>query len=244
MERDQQRKIVEALVMGAREPVSAARLAEVVPNATPATVRELVGELGEQYEASERSFEIWEVAGGYQIRTRPSYAPYLRQLHKERPLRLSRAALETLALVAYKQPVTRAEIEHVRGVDAGAVLRSLLERSLVRVAGHREVPGKPVLYGTSRRFLEVFGLERLEDLPTLRQIDEIVGETQPGGALAPGGAPPEDEAEADDGEAARASEGEDEGEEASAAGTAEEGAEPFEAELDPEAARPDPGELH
>lgn len=234
MDRDQQRKIVEALVMGAREPVSAARLAEVVPNATPARVRELVAELRERYDRDERAFEIWEVAGGYQIRTRGAYAPYLRQLHKERPLRLSRAALETLALVAYKQPVTRAEVEHVRGVDAGAVLRSLLERNLVRVAGHRDVPGRPVLYGTSRRFLEVFGLEKLEDLPTLRQIDEIVGDATPGsalaGGLAPGGAPPADEEEGSESEGA---------EEASAAEEA-----PLDAEPEEATPRPDPGELH
>lgn len=234
MDRDQQRKIVEALVMGAREPVSAARLAEVVPNATPARVRELVAELRERYDRDERAFEIWEVAGGYQIRTRGAYAPYLRQLHKERPLRLSRAALETLALVAYKQPVTRAEVEHVRGVDAGAVLRSLLERNLVRVAGHRDVPGRPVLYGTSRRFLEVFGLEKLEDLPTLRQIDEIVGDATPGsalaGGLAPGGAPPADDEEGSESEGA---------EEASAAEEA-----PLDAEPEEATPRPDPGELH
>lgn len=174
MDRDQQRQIVEALILAAPEPVSAARLAEIVPHLKPKRVKELVAELAASYEREERAFEIWEVAGGYQIRTRADYAPWVKQLQKERPLRLSRAALETLAVVAYKQPVTRAEIEHIRGVDVGAVMRSLVERKLVRIAGHREVPGRPMLYGTGRRFLEVFGLDNLDALPTLREIEELV----------------------------------------------------------------------
>ncbi len=174
MDRDQQRHIVEALILAAPEPVSAARLAEIVPGLKPARAKELAAELRESYEREDRAFELWEVAGGYQIRTRADYAPWVKQLQKERALRLSRAALETLAVVAYKQPVTRAEIEHIRGVDVGAVLRSLVERKLIRIAGHREVPGRPMLYGTGRRFLEVFGLDKLDDLPTLREIQELM----------------------------------------------------------------------
>jgi segregation and condensation protein B len=174
MEHNQQKKIVEALVLASREPITAARIAEIVPGCTPSEVKELVKELDLEYERDDRAFEIWEVAGGYQIRTRPAFAGYLRQLQRERTLRLSRAALETLAVVAYKQPVTRAEIENIRGVDVGAVVRSLVERKLVRIAGHREVPGRPLLYATSRRFLEVFGFSSLEDLPTLREIEDLV----------------------------------------------------------------------
>jgi segregation and condensation protein B len=174
MERDQQKKIVEALVLASREPISAARIADIVPGCTPSEAMQLLKELDLEYERDDRAFEIWEVAGGYQIRTRPAFAGYLRQLHRERPLRLSRAALETLAVIAYRQPVTRAEIEGVRGVDVGAVVRSLVERKLVRIAGHRDVPGRPLLYATSKRFLEVFGFSRLEDLPTLREIDDLV----------------------------------------------------------------------
>lgn len=177
MDRDRQRQIVEALILAAPEPVSAAKLAGIVPGLTPGGAKALVAELGEAYEREGRAFEVWEVAGGYQIRTRPEFAGYVKQLHHERPARLSRAALETLAVIAYRQPVTRAEIEHVRGVDAGAVVRSLLDRKLVRIAGHRDVPGRPMLYGTTRRFLEVFGLERLDDLPTLREIEDLL----PGG---------------------------------------------------------------
>lgn len=174
MDREEQLRIVEALVVGAPEPVSAAQLASIVPGSTPTLARELVEELNAGYREQGRAVEIWEVAGGYQLRTRPEYKGYLQQLEKDRPLRLSRASLETLAVVAYKQPATRAEIEHVRGVDVGAVLRSLVERKLVRIAGHREVPGRPIVYGTTRRFLEVFGLAALSDLPTLREIQELV----------------------------------------------------------------------
>jgi segregation and condensation protein B len=136
-------------------------------------VRALVDELNAEYAEQRRAFEIWEVAGGYQLRSLPEFAPYLRQVQSSRPLRLSPAALETLAVIAYRQPVTRAEIEHIRGVDAGAVLRSLLDRQLVRIAGHREVPGRPIVYATSRRFLEVFGLAKLGDLPALREVAEL-----------------------------------------------------------------------
>jgi segregation and condensation protein B len=187
MDRESQKRIVEALVLGAPEPVSARKLAEVVPGLEPEDAVAIVAELGREYEELGRAFEIWEVAGGYQLRTRPEYASYLRLLHRERPLRLSRAALETLAVVAYRQPVTRAEVEAVRGVEVDAVIRSLLERQLVRIAGHREVPGRPMLYATTKRFLEVFGLGELDDLPTLREIEELLPPSQPD---APGPPPP------------------------------------------------------
>ena len=131
---------------------------------------------GNSYEKHDRAFEIWEVSGGYQIRTRAEFSGYLQQLQAQRPLRLSRAALETLSIVAYKQPATRAEVEEVRGVESGAVLRTLLDRRLVRLAGHRDVPGRPMLYATTPRFLEVFGLESVKDLPRLRELDELARE--------------------------------------------------------------------
>ena len=176
MERVDQKRIVEALVLAAPEPISSARLAQIVPSCEVAEVPELIRELNEEYAKHDRAFEIWEVAGGFQLRTRAEFSGYLQQLHKQRPLRLSRAALETLAIAAYRQPVTRAEVEHVRGVDVGAVLKSLMERGLVRIMGHRDVPGRPLLYGTTRRFLEIFGLESLKGLPTLRELDELARE--------------------------------------------------------------------
>lgn len=200
MQREHQKRIVEALLIAAPEPVSAARLAGIVPGLDAAGARALVAELEADWRASDRAFEVWEVAGGFQVRTRADLASWVRELHAERPLRLSRAALETLAVIAWRQPVTRAEIEHVRGVDVGAVLRSLVERHLVRLAGHRDVPGRPMLYATTKRFLEVFGLARLEDLPTLREIEDLVpeggfGSSPAEGAAAEADADPEGAAE-------------------------------------------------
>ncbi len=182
MERSEKRQIVEALLLAAQEPLPAARIAAVIPRATPKLVSELVAELDDEYRRQERAFEIRDVAGGFQLRTRADFAGYLQQLQPDRPLRLSQAALETLSIVAYKQPVTRAEVERIRGVDVGAVLRSLVERKLVRIAGHREVPGRPMLYATNKRFLEVFGLPDLDDLPTLRDLQELAAEQPPGEA--------------------------------------------------------------
>jgi segregation and condensation protein B len=173
VEREQQRRIVEALILASPEPIAAARIAALLPRCNPSQVRGLVKELNEEYVEQRRAFEIWEVAGGYQLRSLPEFAPYLKQIQNTRPLRLSPAALETVAIVAYRQPVTRSEVEHIRGVDVGAVLRSLLERQLIRIAGHREVPGRPIIYATTRRFLEVFGLTKLGDLPTLRDLAEL-----------------------------------------------------------------------
>lgn len=183
MERDEQKRIVEALILAAGEPLTAARLAQAVPRLTPARARELALELRADYEREGRGFELAEVAGGFQLRTRPELAEFVQRLEQERPARLSRAALETLAVIAYRQPATRAEVEHVRGVDCGPVMRSLLERHLVRIAGHREVPGRPMLYGTTRRFLEVFGLASLEDLPSLRDLDELVKAASEAGSV-------------------------------------------------------------
>ncbi|MBW2372468.1 MAG: SMC-Scp complex subunit ScpB [Deltaproteobacteria bacterium] len=187
MDHDQKKRIVEALLLAASEPLTAARIAEIVPRATPARVREWIEMLNKEYSEQDRAFEVWDVAGGYQLRTRTELAPWVQQLQKLRAARLSTAALETLSVVAYRQPLTRAEIEQVRGVDVGATLRGLVERKLVRIAGHREVPGRPMIYATTKRFLEVFGLRKLEDLPTLRDLEELAGDE----ALATLGSPPE-----------------------------------------------------
>ena len=179
MDRSEKRRIAEALILGSPEPITAVRLADLIPRCKPTEARELVEELNADYKEQGRAFDIWEVAGGYQLRTLPDFASYVQQCYGTRPLRLSPAALETLAIVAYRQPVTRAEVEQIRGVDVGAVLRGLLERKLVRIAGHREVAGRPMLYTTTRRFLEVFGLPKLEELPSLRDHEDLV----PDGAL-------------------------------------------------------------
>jgi segregation and condensation protein B len=172
----EQRSIAEALILASPEPVPLVRLAKLIPGCTPSKAKALVADLNADYVAQQRAFEICEVAGGYQLRTHPEFSSYLQQLQQTRPLRLSNAALETLAIVAYRQPLTRAEVEHVRGVDAGPVMRTLLERKLVKITGHRDVPGRPMLYSTTKRFLEVFGLANLDALPTLRELEELIPE--------------------------------------------------------------------
>ena len=176
MERSEQLKVIEALVLASPEPLTAVRIGRVIPECNAALVRELIKELNEKYTKNDQAFEIWEIANGYQMRTRAEFSGYLQKLQKQRPLRLSTASLETLAIVAYKQPATRAEIEYVRGVDVGAVLKGLLERGLVKLAGHKDVPGRPMLYATTRRFLEVFGLDSLKNLPALRELEDLARE--------------------------------------------------------------------
>lgn len=157
---------LEALLFSTRHPLTPARLAELlgVPSVKP--IRAAVAELNRQYEATGRSFRVEQVAGGYQLLTLPEYGPLLQKLHqREADSKLTRSALETLAIIAYKQPVLRAEVEAIRGVASGETIRSLMEKHLVKIAGRAEEPGRPILYGTTRRFLELFGLNSLKDLP-------------------------------------------------------------------------------
>src|SRR5207248_347932 len=122
--------------------------------------------LNEQYETSGRAFRIEQVAGGFQILTLPEFGDALKRLHqKEVDAKLTKAALETLAIIAYKQPILRADVESIRGVACGETIRSLMEKHLVKIAGRAEEPGRPILYGTTKRFLELFGLNNLKDLP-------------------------------------------------------------------------------
>ena len=176
MKSEEQRRVVEALILASPDPITLARLAQIVPHLKEGKAKDLINELNTVYADQDRAFEIWEVAGGYQIRTRAEFSGYLQQLRKERPLRLTKATLETLSIIAYKQPATRAEVEEVRGVDSGAVIKTLLERRLVRISGHKEVPGRPMLYSTSKRFLEVFGLESIKKLPSLRELEDLARE--------------------------------------------------------------------
>ncbi|PKN78367.1 MAG: SMC-Scp complex subunit ScpB, partial [Deltaproteobacteria bacterium HGW-Deltaproteobacteria-1] len=125
------------------------------------------------YEERQSGISIQEVAGGFQFRTRPQVAVWVKKLKGTRPGSLSPAALETLAIVAYRQPIVKAEIESVRGVDVSAPLKGLLEKKLIRIVGRKDVPGKPIIYGTTKKFLEVFNLKELTDLPTMRELTEI-----------------------------------------------------------------------
>jgi segregation and condensation protein B len=170
---DNLKNIVESLLFVADEPLTIERLKQIITGAETKALRETLEELMVDYETRKGGFYLSPVAGGYQIRTRPEYTEWIKRLLQPKPQRLSKAALETLAIVAYKQPVIRADIEQLRGVDCGGVLRVLLERKFIRVLGRKEIPGRPLIYATTKRFLEVFGLKNLKDLPTPKEIEEF-----------------------------------------------------------------------
>lgn len=163
--------IVESLIFAAGDPVSVRRLSEVI-GVTPAEVKPAISLLREEYQAANRGIVFAEVAGGYQFRTAPHHAEYVKTLLQEKPGRLSRAALETLAIIAYRQPITKLEIESVRGVTVDGVIHSLLTKQLIREMGRKDMPGRPWVYGTTPQFLELFGLNDLTELPPLLDIHE------------------------------------------------------------------------
>lgn len=168
-----QKGIIEALIFVAYEPIEPADLAKAA-NLAEKSVEKIVDELNNDYAASGRSFRIEEIGGGYRMFTLPEYHHYIsRTIHKEKRLSLSQAALEALAVVAYKQPVTRMELERIRGVDCDGVLRNLTARGLIRIDGRSSAPGKPMLYSTTEYFLEFFGLSSIDDLPPLPPIDQL-----------------------------------------------------------------------
>ncbi len=164
--------VLESMLFAAGAPVTLGRLVEALDGPGRAEVLRGLEALAEAYQREGRGVRLVQVAGGYQLRTVAAHAPWVRRLLQQRPPRLSRPMLETLAIIAYRQPCTRIEIEAVRGVDADAVLSTLLDRRLIRIEGRKEAPGRPLLYGTTREFLEVFGLGDLSALPTLRELGE------------------------------------------------------------------------
>jgi segregation and condensation protein B len=163
-------RVVESLVFVSEQIISAQQIARIVKSKT-AEIRELMPELMREWEG--RGIELVEVANGYQFRSSAASAPFVRDLVSQRPVRLTRAQLETLALVAYRQPITRPEIDDVRGVDSGSALKVLLERGLLK-----DEPGRPLLYGTTPYFLEFFGMKSMSDLPTLREFTELSEENR------------------------------------------------------------------
>ena len=166
--RDPQLAALEAALFLSDDPLSAKKLAEVTRLTDAAEARRLVRKLQALYEKEGAAFEVAEIAGGFQLLTRPIFYRWLARLHKPADdLRLSGAALETLAIIGYRQPIMRADVEAVRGVQCGELLRLLMERGLVRIAGRHNSLGRPVLYGTTRRFLQLFGLKSLKDLPPI-----------------------------------------------------------------------------
>jgi segregation and condensation protein B len=166
---------IEALILVSDKPVPAMRLARLTRQDL-GLVRRALGELTQEY--AERGIALDEVAGGYQFRTAPRYAPFVRNLTQQKPTKLTRAQLEVLAIIAYRQPVTRPEIDDVRGVDSGSAIKVLLERDVIKIIGKRDDAGRPMLYATTNGFLELFGLKSLRDLPTLKEFAELSPESR------------------------------------------------------------------
>lgn len=204
MEREKIKAIIENLLLAADEPVSPETLQQVLADGTAVDeLRDILEELRGDYES--KNLQIVEVAEGYQLGTRPDYFEWIRRFLKlDKTFRLSQPALDTLSIIAYKQPLTRAEVEEIRGVDSSGVIKTLLEKKIIGPAGRKEVPGKPIMYKTTKKFLEYFGLRDLSELPTLEDFsEEIEGEEEPqqgelsfeagvpqSGAAAPAAEPP------------------------------------------------------
>ncbi len=167
------KSIVECLIFVADSPLSFARICDILSEYDKEHLRSSLIELLRDYNSDERGIFLSEVAEGYQFRTCKANAEFIRRLVKTTTSKLSKPALESLAITAYRQPITRAEIEYLRGVDSGGVLRTLLDKKLIKILGKKNVPGKPLIYGTSRRFLEIFNLRDLESLPTLKEMREL-----------------------------------------------------------------------
>ena len=166
--------IVEAILFVSGEPISVDRLQGVVEGVSRAELMSALRALQADHAVEGRGLQVVEVAGGFQIATRPDCAPWIKRLEKAKAgAKLSRSAMETLAIVAYKQPLVRAEIEQIRGVDTAGVLKTLLDRRLIRIVGRKDIPGRPIMYGTTKQFLQAFGLKDLASLPALRDIKDL-----------------------------------------------------------------------
>jgi segregation and condensation protein B len=174
------KKAIESIIFISDEPVTVDKLTLAFPNVERSQIRQCLKELVSDWEGLKRGFFLAEIAGGFQFRTDPKHSEDISNYNKKiKKFRLSRAALEVIAIIAYKQPVTRVEIESIRGVDSSGVINVLLERRVVEIKGRKEVIGKPFLYGTTAEFMEIFGLKSLNDLPTLKELDEISQNLEP-----------------------------------------------------------------
>jgi len=172
MERDEAKRIVESVLFVSDKPVSIGTLKEVLVEIDPTVIRTMMEELNAEYASTGRTFTIKEIAGGFQMLTDPLYSKWISALYKRPPDRLTGPGLETLAIVAYRQPITKSDIEAIRGVNVDGVLHTLEERQLIRSRGRLDSPGRPILYGTTTEFLQRFGLKSLEELPKLKEFKE------------------------------------------------------------------------
>ncbi len=165
--------VLEALILSSESPLPLEKICAALGGADKLEIRGALDRLIGEYDERQSGICIEEVAGGFQFRTRPEMAQWIKKLKGVKPASLSPAAMETLAIVAYRQPIVKSEIESIRGVDVSAPLKGLLDKKLVRILGRKDVPGKPMIYGTTKKFLEVFNLKELTDLPTMRELREL-----------------------------------------------------------------------
>jgi len=165
--------IVESLLFASSEPLTPRQIRDLLPGKDLIEIKKVLKELKDEYETMKRSFLIKEVAEGYQFRSLPKFKPYIANMLMSTQSRLSKAALETLTIIAYKQPIIRQEIERLRGVEVGGILKMLLKKGLIRIVGRKPLPGRPIIYGTTKKFLEVFDLKDISSLPTLKEIEEL-----------------------------------------------------------------------
>ncbi len=173
MERDEVKSILESLLFVADGPQSVQRFGEALESVELDLIQEILNELQSEMAGPGRGIRLVEVAGGYQLRTAKGNADWVKKFLGGRPARMGRATLETLAIIAYRQPITKAEIEAIRGVDVDGVITTLLERNLIRAVARKDVPGRPFLYGTTAEFLQLFNLKDLSHLPTLKEMEDI-----------------------------------------------------------------------
>jgi segregation and condensation protein B len=165
--------IIESLLFSSEKPLTVKDIKDCIPDTDVKDIKGALAILEHDYEAMDRSFDLKEVAGGYQFRSKPEYGSYILRMLQSTPNKLSRAAMETLAIIAYKQPILKHEIEKLRGVDVGGILKTLMEKDLIKIMGRKDLPGKPLIYGTTKKFLEVFDLRDISDLPKMNEIKEF-----------------------------------------------------------------------
>lgn len=177
VENNELKGIIEALLFVAGEPLSPDRIKNILEEVDKKAIQSILWELQHDYDMRLSGLKIVEVAGGYQIASRPELAQWVKRLKKvKQSSRLSKPSLETLAIVAYKQPIVKAEIEDIRGVDSSGVLKGLLDKHMIKIIGRKDVAGRPILYATTKEFLQYFGLRDISDLPTLKEFTELMAE--------------------------------------------------------------------
>jgi len=177
MEYEYKKQLVESLIFASDVPISENKIASIIEeDATPGQVNKIVNDLNGEFLETKRAFSIVRIAGGYQVNTRPDFSPWIKKLYKGRiKTRLSQASLESLAIIVFKQPISKVEVDDIRGVNSGGVIKNLLERNLISIAGRSDGPGKPLLYGTTKEFLHYLGINDVSELPKPKEIAEIMG---------------------------------------------------------------------